>query len=134
MRRYLLVQLYLAWHTVVAVMFASALVLTPQRLLAGASTATLYHALEPPVWGVMFLALAAVCGVGARWPLQCWRLAVLGLGVAQIAWAIGLMLPLFLNHRGNVLAPLAWLALAITTGIVALETIREERVGSNGRG
>lgn len=134
-RRYLLVRVYLGWHAVVAFGFGVELIVVPRRFVSGPSTTEIYSALDPPTWGLMFLLLALLCAVGARWPLRCWRFAILALGVAQIAWAIGLSVPLFTSDHANVLAPTAWIALAVTTGLVALETIREElRGGSGGRG
>lgn len=138
MRRYLLVQLYLIWHTVVSFVFGTVLIAAPQRLVSGASTTAIYDKLNPPVWGVLFLVLAVVCAAGASHPATRWRYVVLVLFVCQVAWAIGLSIPVWQHldsGEANALAPLAWITLAFTTAIIAVETINEEQHGSSsGRG
>lgn len=126
-RRYLLVRLYLAWHATVATAVGLELIFAPRRFVTSPALTVVFHHLRPPWWGVAFLLLAVLALLGARRPLTWWRVAIFGLGLAQIAWALGLLAPLLVGrHTTNLLAPTAWIALAVTSGIVALETIREE--------
>ena len=128
MRRYLVVRLYLGWHSCVATGFALELLFAPRRLLAGTATVTVYSLAPPSTWGLLFLMLAVICAVGWRWPRHAWRLSILALAVAQICWALALLAPLFVDgHRTNLLASLPWIALGVTSGIVAVETNFEER-------
>jgi hypothetical protein len=134
-RRYMLVRLYLAWHAVVATAVGLELIFAPRRFITSPALAVVFHHLSPPWWGLAFLLLAVLALAGARRPLTWWRIAVFGLGVAQIAWALGLLAPLLVGrHTTNVLAPTAWIALAITSGIVAVETIHEEQLPTAGAG
>jgi hypothetical protein len=134
-RRYLLVRLYLAWHAVVATAVGLELIFAPRRFITSPALAVVFHHLRPPWWGIAFLLLAGLALLGARRPLSWWRIAIFGLGLAQIAWALGLLAPLLVGrHTTNLLAPTAWIALAITTGNHAVETIHEERLPNAGRG
>lgn len=134
-RRYLLVRLYLAWHAVVATAVGLELIFAPRRFISSPALAVVFHHMRPPWWGIAFLVLAAIAMLGAHRPLSWWRLAIFGLGLSQTAWALGLLAPLLVGrHTTNLLAPTAWIALAITSGIVAVETIREERLPGAGRG
>lgn len=138
LRRYVLVQLYLGWWVAAALMFAAELILVPERLVDGPSTAALYDLMAPPWWGAAFLLMAALCAYGCARPLEAWRFAILVLGVAQVAWALGLGVPILQHfgeptYHGNVLAPTAWFVLTVTTGIVGLATDHEEH-RRNGRG
>jgi hypothetical protein len=131
-RRYLLVRLYLGWHAAVGFGFGAELLIAPHRLVTGPSLTTVYGLRPPWQWGVLFMALAVICAVGANRPLHMWRVAIIALGVAQICWALGLLAPLLTDGRTNLLASLPWVALGVTSGIVALETDREERPSGAG--
>lgn len=132
LQRYVLVRLYLGWWVAAAFLFATDLIAFPQRLVDGPSTAAVYELMAPPWWGLAFLSMAALCAYGCARPLEAWRFAILALGIAQIAWALGLAVPIVQHwnepdYHGNVLAPTAWVVLAVTTGIIGFWTNREER-------
>jgi hypothetical protein len=132
--RYLLVRLYLSWHAAASIGFGLEMLLAPARLISSPAMATVYGLAPPWEWGLLFEALAVICATGARWPLQAWRPAIFALALAQVCWASALLAPLILHHpTTNILAATPWIALAVTSTLIAWHTIREERHPDVGR-
>jgi hypothetical protein len=97
-----------------------ALLALPDRLTAGPSLAVIFQLVRraglPPrtVWGIAFLALAALLVAGILIP-HLERAALVTLLAAETGWALGLTAPIFLRHSANAVAVVAWLTLALTT-------------------
>jgi hypothetical protein len=127
---HLLIRLYLGWHAIAAAYFALELLFAPVRLITGPATITVYRMASPRVWGLLFVGLALICAAGARWPRHAWRLSVIALTTAQIAWALALFSPMFVGGRTNLLASAPWITLAVTSLVVAHYThLQETRTG-----
>lgn len=113
-------ELYLIVSATGAVAVGLALLLLPPRLTTGPSLATVYSFADRPVWGVLFLCLAALCAIGFWRPTERKFVVVLtAVVMVQAGWAVGLTIPAATPGAvANVLAPIAWLQLA-GTGLVA---------------
>lgn len=113
-------ELYLAASGVMSLLFGLALLLLPHRLTSGTSMVTLYALADRETWGVAFLVLAALALAVAYRPTEERFLAVMAVqAAAQTGWAVGLSAPSFSTEGvANVLAPLAWLQLVATAGVV----------------
>jgi hypothetical protein len=126
MHPHLLVRLYLGWHACAAFYFGGELLLAPVRLISGPATVTIYRMASPRLWGLMFLVLALICAGGSYRPRTLWRQSIIVLGTTQTAWALGLFTPLFFGGRTNLLASAPWIALAVSSLLVAHYTHLQE--------
>lgn len=122
-------QLYLLSTGIGALLFGSALLWLPERLTTGPSMATLYSYMPRATWGVVFYGLALLALYGAWKPTEERFIGILAIQVAaQVLWAVGLTVPsiqaIGTNGIANVLAPLAWLQLALTAVVVILSLRR----------
>lgn len=68
-------------------------------------------------WGALFALVGLLAAVGA-WNRRAERLALVSVLAVQTAWAIGLTLPIFTRETANALAPVAWMTLTATSGLV----------------
>lgn len=119
-------ELYLLSSGIGSLLFGLALLLLPHRLTTGTSMVTLYSLADREVWGVAFLVLAVLALGAAYRPTEERFLVVMSVqAAAQTGWAVGLTAPSFTTDGvANVLAPLAWLQLASTAGIVLVSARR----------
>lgn len=119
-------ELYLAASGVMSLLFGLALLVLPHRLTTGTSMVTLYAIADRETWGAAFLALATLALGAAYRPTEERFLAVMAVqAAAQTGWAVGLTAPSFSTEGvANVLAPLAWLQLVATAGVVAVSARR----------
>lgn len=121
-----LVRIYLLFQAVVAFGIGLALMFAPPRLLAGPSLVDVFAVAPPPAWGVAFTLTAVLCLLAVVRP-AVWRQAIVTLIAVQTMFALALSAPILLEARANVLAPLAWGAVAGTGVIVAEYSHRLER-------
>lgn len=121
-----LVRIYLAFQAAVAFGIGIALEFAPPRLLAGPSLVDVFAIAPPSAWGIAFTLTSLLCLLAAVRPVV-WRHAIVTLIAVQTMFALALSAPILLEARANVLAPLAWGAVAGTGIIVAEYSHRLER-------
>lgn len=119
-RRVSVGELYLTASAIAAAAMSGLLGLAPHRLTTSSSLTTVYGLADRSTWAVCFAVLAVVCAAGAWRPTEGrFVLAVTLIVLCQVAWAVGLTMPAFTDGQtANLLAPVAWLHLAVTSLIV----------------
>jgi hypothetical protein len=117
-----LVRVYLGFQGVIALAIGIALAFAPPRLLAGPSLVDVFRVAPAPSWGVAFGLTGLLCEVAVTRPVV-WRQAIVVLIALQTMFALALTAPILMSAHANVLAPLAWSAVA-GTGIIVWEYSR----------